>query len=161
MAENEPAEQAEAVPAQMRVERMYLKDVSFESPGAPSIFSEQFRPEFKVDIQTTVNSLGDDRHEVVLSATVSASRQGERTAYLIEVQQAGIFIIEGVKGQAQHQILGIACPNMLFPYAREALDNLIVKGGFPALQLAPVNFEAIYAQAMQQHNNQQSEEITH
>ncbi len=140
----------EEVQVQLRVERMYLKDASFESPGSPSIFSEPFRPEIQVDINTRVNSLGDQRHEVVLSTTVTAKREENKTAYVVEAHQAGIFVVEGVDDGRLHQVLGIVCPNMLFPYAREALDNLVVKGGFPALQLAPVNFEAIYAQARQQ-----------
>lgn len=155
--EEQNPQERQTVQVQMRVERMYLKDASLESPGAPSIFGEQFRPEMQVDINTAVNSLGDNRHEVVLSATVTATRDQQRTAYLVEVQQAGIFIIEGVTGNPLRQVLGIACPNMLFPYLREALDNLVVKAGFPALQLAPVNFEALYGQALQQQAQQQSE----
>ncbi|MEM9624392.1 MAG: protein-export chaperone SecB [Pseudomonadota bacterium] len=155
--ENSRENPRQAVQVQMRVERMYLKDASLESPGAPSIFGEQFRPEMQVDINTTVNSLGDNRHEVVLSATVTATRDEQRTAYLVEVHQAGIFVIEGVTGNPLRQVLGIACPNMLFPYIREAIDNLVVKAGFPALQLAPVNFEALYTQAVQQQQQQQQQ----
>ena len=136
------------VQVQMRIERIYVKDASFESPGAPSIFSEQFQPEMQVDINTGTNSLGDNRHEVVLSATVTAKRGEERHAYIVEVQQAGIFNIEGAQGGALSQVLGIACPNALFPYLREALDALVTKGGFPPLQLAPVNFEMLFAEAM-------------
>ncbi|NOX49954.1 MAG: protein-export chaperone SecB [Gammaproteobacteria bacterium] len=148
MSDDQP-QAGEKIQVQMRLERIYLKDASFESPGAPSIFTEQFRPEFKVDINTAVNSLGDNRHEVVLCVTATANRES-KVAYLVEVQQAGIFVIEGAKGPHLQQVIGIACPNTLFPYARECLDSLVVKGGFPALQLAPVNFEALYAQAMQQ-----------
>ncbi len=155
VSEDNPQPQRQTVQVQLRVERMYVKDASLESPGAPSIFSEQFRPEMKVDINTSVNSLGDNRHEVVLSVTVTATRDEQRTAYLVEVHQAGIFVIEGVQGAALRQVLGVACPNMLFPYLREALDNLVVKAGFPALQLAPVNFDALYGQALAQQRQQQ------
>lgn len=155
------AEEDSEIRVQMRVERMYLKDASFESPGSPAIFGQPFRPEIQVDINTRVNSLGDQRHEVVLSTTVTASREEDKTAYVVEVQQAGIFVIEGVEQQQLHQVLGILCPNMLFPYAREALDNLVVKGGFPPLQLAPVNFEAMYAQARQQQAEQAAEQPRH
>ena len=146
-----PAGQIEV---QLRVERMYVKDVSFESPGAPSIFGIQFQPKFQVDINTTVNSLGDDRHEVVLAVTVTAQRDETHVAYLAEIHQAGIFEIKGVQAGALRQVLGIACPNMLFPYVREALDSVIVKGGFPPLQLAPVNFESLYVQAQNQAQSQ-------
>ena len=141
---------SESVQVQLRIERLYMKDASFESPGAPSIFTQQFQPEMKVDINTSVNSLGDSRHEVVLSATVNAMRSDEKHAYIVEVQQAGIFVIEGAEGQTLRQVLGIACPNTLFPYLRETLDSLVTKGGFPPLQLAPVNFEMLYAEAMRQ-----------
>lgn len=138
------------VQAQLRIERLYLKDASFESPGSPTIFSEQWRPQTQVDINTSVNNLGDNRHEVVLAVTVTSKREGDLTAFVAEVHYAGIFVIEGVDAAQLHQVLGIACPNTLFPYARENLDNLVVRGGFPALQLAPVNFEVLYAQALQQ-----------
>ena len=139
---------------QMRIERLYLKDASFESPGSPGIFSEQWRPETQVDINTTVNNLGDHRHEVVLAVTVTSKRDGDRVAFVVEVQFAGIFVINGVDAKQLHQVIGIACPNTLFPYVRENLDSLVVKGGFPAMQLAQVNFEALYAQAMQKANSQ-------
>ena len=136
--------------AQLSIERIYLKDASFESPGAPVIFTEQFRPEYQVDINPRVNSLGDNRHEVVLTATVTATRPEDRTAYIAEVHQAGIFQVTGVEAAALQQVLGIACPTTLFPYLRETLDTMVVKGSFPPLQLAPVNFEMLYAQALQQ-----------
>ena len=137
------------VQVQLSLERIYLKDASFESPGTPTIFLEEFRPEMQVDINTGVNSLGDSRHEVVLTVTVTAKRKESLVAYIAEVHEAGIFFIEGVDGEALRQVLGIHCPTTLFPYVRECLDGLIVKGGFPALHLAPVNFEALYTQAAQ------------
>jgi preprotein translocase subunit SecB len=142
--------ESNSVQAQMRIERLYLKDASFESPGSPTIFGEQWRPQTQVDINTSVNNLGDNRHEVVLAVTVTSKRESERTAFVAEVHFAGIFVIAGVEASALHQVVGIACPNTLFPYVRENLDSLVVKGGFPPLQLAPVNFEVLYAQAMQQ-----------
>ncbi len=151
MSEEQPQQKL----AQLRIERLYLKDASFESPGSPTIFSEQWRPETQVDINTTVNNLGDNRHEVVLALTVTAKRDGDRVAFLAEVHYAGIFVIEGVDQQQLHQVVGIACPNTLFPYARESLDGLVVRGGFPAMHLAPVNFEALYAQAVQKAAEQQ------
>jgi preprotein translocase subunit SecB len=146
---------------QLRIERLYLKDASFESPGAPSIFSEQWRPETQVDINTTVNNLGDNRHEVVLAVTVTSKREGDRVAFVAEVHYAGIFVINGLDAQQLHQVIGIACPNTLFPYVRENLDSLVVRGGFPAMQLAQVNFEALYAQAMQKANKADSAPVQH
>jgi preprotein translocase subunit SecB len=146
---------------QMRIERMYLKDASFESPGTPTIFGEQFRPETQVDINTKVNNLGDNRHEVVLACTVTSKRDGGRVAFVAEVHYAGIFVVEGAQSAQLHQVLGIACPTTLFPYARENLDSLCVRGGFPPLQLAPVNFEVLYAQAMQQASEQSSGDVKH
>jgi preprotein translocase subunit SecB len=144
--------------AQLRIERLYLKDASFESPGSPTIFREKWRPETQVDINTTVNNLGDNRHEVVLAVTVTSQRDGDHVAFVAEVHYAGIFVIEGVDAAQLHQVVGISCPGTLFPYVRETLDSMIVRGGFPAIHLAPVNFEALYAQAMQQAAQQQQPE---
>lgn len=140
----------ERLQVQLSIERIYLKDASFESPGSPAVFTEQYKPEIQVDLNTRVNSLGDNRHEVVLSTTVTANREGGKTAFIVEAQQAGIFNIDGVTGAPLQQILGVHCPNTLFPYLRESIDHLVVKGGFPPLRLAPVNFEALYAQALNQ-----------
>jgi preprotein translocase subunit SecB len=149
--------------AVLRIERLYLKDASFESPGTPALFGEQYKPETQVDINTRVNNLGDNRHEVVLSATVTTKRNGDKVAFVVEVQYAGIFVIEGVQGQQLQQVLGIACPSTLFPYVRENLDSLVVRGGFAALQMAPINFEALYAQAVQQAARKESsdDEVKH
>lgn len=149
--------------AVLRIERLYLKDASFESPGTPALFGEQYKPETQVDINTRVNNLGDNRHEVVLSATVTTKRNGDKVAFVVEVQYAGIFVIEGVQGQQLQQVLGIACPSTLFPYVRENLDSLVVRGGFAALQMAPINFEVLYAQAMQQAARKESsdDEVKH
>lgn len=152
---------AETKQVQLRIERLYVKDASFESPGAPSIFLEQFQPEMQVDINTSVNSLGDNRHEVVLAGTVTAKRSEDRHAYIVEVQQAGIFVIEGAEGATLRQVLGIACPNSLFPYLRESLDALVSKGGFPPIHLAPVNFEMLFAEAVKQAQPPASPETQH
>ncbi|MEM7001137.1 MAG: protein-export chaperone SecB [Pseudomonadota bacterium] len=159
-----PGGEEQRVQVQISLERIYLKDASFESPGSPNIFVESFKPEMQVDINTRVNSLGDNRHEVVLRTTVTAKRDGDKVAYLVEIQQAGIFVVQGVNETALRQVLGVHCPNMLFPYVRESLDALIVKGNFAALQLAPVNFEMLYAQAVQQQQATAAQEdidVTH
>ena len=131
------------------IQRIFLKDTSFESPNAPQIFQGQWKPQINMDLNTKSNKLADDVYEVVLTLTVTA-KNDDKTAFLAEVHQAGIFKIEGLEGPALHQAVGAFCPNLLFPYAREAIDSLVLKGSFPALMLAPVNFDAIYAQSVQQ-----------
>jgi preprotein translocase subunit SecB len=156
------AAQPEAQKGQFGVQRIFVKDVSFESPNAPDVFRGQWKPQINMDLNTRSNKLADDVYEVVLTLTVTAKNE-DKTAFLAEIQQGGIFKIEGLEGGALHQTLGSFCPNLLFPYAREAIDSLVVKGSFPALMLAPVNFDAIYAQSVQQAKAQQEAktEATH
>jgi len=139
----------QAKAGQFGIQRVYMKDASFESPNAPEIFRSQWKPQINLDLNTRSEKLADDLYEVVLTLTVTA-KNDDKTAFLVEVHQAGIFKIEGIEGPALHQTLGAFCPNLLFPYAREAIDGFVTKGSFPALMLAPVNFDAIYAQGMQQ-----------
>lgn len=133
---------------QFGIQRLYLKDVSFESPNAPSIFRKEWKPQVKLDLNTQTKQLEDNVFEVTLTLTVAAKVQ-EETAFLCEVQQAGIFTVAGFNDEVRDQMLGAYCPNVLFPYAREAIDSLVIKGSFPALMLAPVNFDALYAQNKQ------------
>jgi len=130
------------------VRKVYLKDVSFESPQAPAVFSGN-PPTPSVDVQLRVNSQTLDTttgfHECVLTATVTASA-GEKTLFLIEVQQAGVFHITGIEGAELARALQVACPNVLLPFAREEISTLTLKGGFPQLLLAPVNFDVLYEQ---------------
>lgn len=142
---------------QLRIEKVYLKDVSFESPKSPEVFTRQWQPNLSVDINTRAVALPDDRHEVVLSITVRANVEEDFLGFLVEVQQAGIFLVKNADPAQLSQVVGIACPNTLFPYARESLDNLVVKGGFPPIQLAQVNFEALYVQAMQDRQQKQQQ----
>ena len=148
---------------QVRLERLYLKDVSFESPRTPAVFGEAWKPEFQLDISTRTNSLADERFEVVLTVTLRAKSESGKTAYIVEVQQAGVFQISNLDEAAGQRVLGTLCPGTLFPYVRETIDSLAVKGGFPAVQLAPVNFEALYAEAMRKQASPDSgeEEVTH
>jgi preprotein translocase subunit SecB len=134
---------------QILLERLYLKDASFESPRAPTVFLETWKPEFSLDINTRATSLGEDRFEVVLSATLRANSDGEsgKTAYIAEIQQAGVFLVSGLPDENRQRVLGTLCPGTLFPYVRETVDSLVVKGGFPAVHLAPVNFEGLYVEA--------------
>ena len=125
--------------------RIYLKDVSFETPNSPSIFTQEFKPEVEMQLNTSVSKLEADLFEIALTITVT-SKEGDKTGFLAEVQQAGIFNISGFD-EAQHaHMLGAYCPNILFPFAREAIANLVTKGGFPPLLLAPVNFDSLFAQ---------------
>ncbi len=128
---------------------IYLKDCSYEAPNTPGIFESDAAPDMNLDISVESKHLEQDRFEVTVSVTVTA-RFGDKTAFLVEVQQAGLFVISGFDNQEVGPILGIYCPNMLFPYAREAVANLVGKGGFPQLMLEPVNFEAMYAQSLEQ-----------
>lgn len=133
--------------AQVRLERMYLKDASFESPNAPAVFREKWQPEFELSINTRSEQKSPGLFEVVITATVTAAQDG-RTAFIIEVQQAGLFVMEGLPEAHVHRTLGSFCPNILFPYVREMVDSLAVRGGFPPVQLVPVNFEMAYDEAM-------------
>lgn len=131
--------------------KIYLKDLSFESPLAPQLFSGQrdWRPEFNVQLNAESKPLGDDHYEVVLSLTVTAEHEAQ-TAWLVEVKQAGLFRIAGFEAQALSHMLGSFCPSTLFPFAREAVADLVGKGGLPSFYLAPINFDALYAQHMEQ-----------
>lgn len=143
------AAQPEGAGAQLQIQKVYTKDVSFEIPNAPQVFQEQGQADVKLNLSQRVESLGDNLEEIVLTVTVTAN-VGEKTAYLAEVAQAGIFLINGFNEQAHHAIVNTFCPNSLFPYARAAITNLVADGGFPPLTLQPVNFEQLYAQRMQQ-----------
>lgn len=143
MAENEQAAQ------QFGVQRIYVKDMSFEAPMGAALFGKQWQPQINVDLNTKSGKLGDDNYEVVLTVTVTGKLE-EDTAFLIEVQQAGIFLVKGIEAEPLRQAMGIMAPNLLFPYVREAIDNIAVRGGFPAIGLQPVNFEALYRHAAAQ-----------
>ena len=134
---------------QMSLQKIYVKDVSFETPNAPEIFNEQGQPEIKMNLNQKVKKLADNTYEVVLSVTVTCNIL-EKTAYLVEVQQAGIFSLTNFEENMMHQTLGTYCPNVLFPYARQLISDLVMNGGFQPLLLQPVNFDQLYAQQMQQ-----------
>ncbi|MDR0807201.1 MAG: protein-export chaperone SecB [Enterobacteriaceae bacterium] len=132
-----------------QVQRIYTKDISFESPGAPLVFQKEWTPEVKLDLDTASSQLAENVYEVVLRVTVTATL-GEEIGFLCEVQQAGIFGISGLDaGQLAHCV-GAYCPNILFPYARECVSNLVSRGSFPQLNLAPVNFDALFMNYLQQ-----------
>jgi preprotein translocase subunit SecB len=130
------------------IEKLYLKDVSFESPNAPTVFTAQWSPHIQYQLNTRSDAVAEDLHEVVLAITVTA-KQGEQTGFLAEVQQAGIFRTEGFTQEELTRIVAIECPTVLFPFAREAIYDLVIKGGFPPVILTPMNFHALYAQQAQ------------
>ena len=134
---------------QFGIQRIYSRDVSFESPNTPAIFQQEWKPQIKLDLNTRTRALSDGVYEVVLVVTVEA-KLGEQVAFLVEVQQAGIFNLAGFNDEARDQMVGAYCPSLLFPYAREAIDSAVTKGSFPALMLAPVNFDVLYQQSKQQ-----------
>lgn len=133
---------------QFGLQRIYLKDSSFESPRSPVVFQGQWEPKINFDIKTRSNKIADDTYEVVLVLTAEA-QQEDQTGFLVEVHQAGIFGAKDFEEVQLEQLLATVCPNILFPYAREAIDSLVTKGSFPALMLAPINFEALYLQQKQ------------
>jgi preprotein translocase subunit SecB len=132
---------------QFALQRIYVKDLSFESPNSPLVFQEQWKPQVNLDLNTSHNKVSDNQYEVVLSLTVTA-KVGEKVAYIVEIQQGGVFLVQGIEGQQLGQMLGASGPTIRFPSARDAIDGIVSKGSFPALMLAPVNFDAIYAQAL-------------
>lgn len=154
---------AEAAPndqPQFSIQRIFLKDASFESPGAPEIFRSQWKPQVNLDLNTRSKKLEDDFYEVILSLTITANND-DKTAFLVEIHQGGIFNINGMDETTLNHTLGAFCPNILFPYARETVDNLVLRGSFPPLMLAPVNFEALYQQSLQQQAEQEKAPATH
>ena len=134
---------------QFAVQRIYTKDLSFESPNAPEIFRGEWKPQNELNLNTKVNRLADQAYEVVLSVTVTA-KVGDKTAFIVEVQQAGIFTMAGFTEQELGPMLGAYCPNLLFPYARETVSDLVTKGSFPQLVLQHVSFDALFAQHQQE-----------
>jgi preprotein translocase subunit SecB len=133
---------------QFSLQRIYVRDLSFEAPKSPAIFRQEWTPTVGLDLNTRQKQLENDFYEVVLTLSVEV-KNGDEIAFIAEVQQAGIFLIKGLDQASMSHTLGAFCPNILFPYARETIDSLVVRGSFPALMLAPVNFDALYAQELQ------------
>ncbi len=138
---------AGATPRHFALRQLYVRDISFESPNAPGVFSGQFEPEVKLNLHSAHKAIGEDLYEVVLHLNVHATGK-EKSLFLVEVEQAGLFQISGYTADEAKAILGIHCPAALFPYAREVISSLVGKGGFPSLVLQPINFDALYAQAL-------------
>ncbi len=145
---------------QFAIQKIYLKDVSFESPNSPQAFTgSEWQPQINVQLNSSHRVVSDNTYEVLLEVTVTA-KYNEKTAFLAEVKQAGIFTMSGFPKDNLAGMLGAYCPETLFPYAREAVSDLISKGGFPQLLLAPVNFNALYSQQIQQQAEAEAEAPT-
>ena len=137
---------------QFGIQRIYVKDLSLESPSAPEIFLKEWAPDVNLDLDNASTKLDDETYEVVLTVTVTA-KSDEKTAFVVEVKQAGIFGMQGFDEQQLAHALGAFCPNVLYPYAREAVTDAVIRAGFPQLYLAPVNFDALFEQHRQQSAN--------
>lgn len=156
MADDNNNPQAEAAQGQFSLQRIYLKDLSFESPLGVESFKQAWQPKINQDLNTIVNKVEDDLYEVVLKMTVSAVIE-DKTVFLVEVQQAGLFVVRQLEPRQMAQIFNTVCPQILFPYAREVIDSCAVKGTFPALAIPPINFDALFLRAMQQAQAAQAE----
>ncbi|MBP7370983.1 MAG: protein-export chaperone SecB [Arenimonas sp.] len=152
LTESAPQEAA-MVGANFNVQKIYLKDVSFEAPNAPLVFNEQGQPELNMGLNQKVAKLAEGIFEVVLGVTLTCKIE-DKTIYLVEVAQAGIFGLTGFDEQGLDAMLGIHCPNVLYPYARQAVSDLIGSGGFPPFYLQPMNFEAVYAEGLRRRADQ-------
>ena len=148
MAEEQAATQDEQAEQQFVIERIYVKDVSFESPNSPDIFTQDWDPTTDLNLHTVVNPLGESHYEVELQDTVTVKDKSDKTAFLVEVTQAGAFMIQGYPDDQLNHLLSSFCPSQLFPYAREVISNLVSKGSFPEMHLSPINFDALYAQRL-------------
>lgn len=131
------------------IEKIYVKDLSLEVPNAPQIYLQKENPQVNIELQNKGSMVDDGVYEVVLTITVT-SKIEDKTAFLVEVAQAGIFVIRNVPEENVPAILSIACPNIIFPYAREAVSDMVTRAGFPPVLLNPINFEALYTQQLQQ-----------
>jgi len=144
------AEQEQATDKQLAITKIYIKDFSFESPQTPAVFkSGDWKPQTNLNLRSSHTAVEDNIHEVVLTITVEA-KEDDKSLFLVELSQAGLFEIAGYEGDEFGAIVGSFCPNILFPYARESVASMIQKGGFPEFVLQPINFDALYMQSKQQ-----------
>ncbi len=151
------ADEEQTAEKRLLIGKIYAKDFSFESPQVPEVFRQSdWKPQTELNIRSSHTAIQDSHHEIVLTITVEA-KADDKTIFLIELQQAGLFEIDGYEGEELGAILGSFCPNILFPYARESIAALIQKGGFPEFIMQPINFDALYLQAKQQQAVAQAE----
>ena len=142
------------------IQKIYTKDLSFETPNSPVIFTQEWKPSVNLQLNNLHTIIAENVHEVLLSMTVTAKLE-DKTAYLVEVQQGGIFRIEGFEGQELEHMLAVYCPTVLFPYARETISSLVGRGGFDPINLAPINFDLIYARQKEEAVAKQQPESNH
>jgi preprotein translocase subunit SecB len=147
MAEENQAAEGQA--PKFIIQKIYTKDVSFESPNSPEIFREEWKPKLDLQLGNEYKRIDEENHEIILSVTVTA-KVGDKTAFLVEVKQAGIFTLTGYSNEEMGPLVGSYCPNTLFPFVREVVSDVVTKGGFPQLVLSPVNFDAMYAHQLEQ-----------
>jgi preprotein translocase subunit SecB len=143
---------------QLLLQKIYVKDLSFESPKAPSVFMTTAAPQTQLNIRSGAQEIAPDTHEVTLTLTVEA-KDKDTTLFLIEIAQAGIFTIQGYSDEERSMITGSFCPNTLYPFARETVADVVGKGGFPQLLLQPINFDMLYAQAVQERSQRNGEAV--
>ena len=163
MTEQTHQEQQEGSEAQFMIQRIYIKNLSFETTNTPAVFQQKWEPELSLDLNTQHTKLDDGVYEVALTVTATVKNHGT-TAFLVEVQQGGIFTIQGPAPEQLDHLLGSFCPNILFPSAREAITAEVIRGSFPQLVLAPINFDALYMQQQEEKRQAlqaQSTEATH
>ena len=158
MAEEKAA--AEKQQPQFMIQKIYTKDISFETPSSPEVFREEWKPELDLQLTNEYKQLDDNNHDVTLVATVTA-KLGDKIAFLIEVKQSGIFSLIGYSNEEIAPLIGNHCPTILFPYIREVISDIVLKGGFPQLVLAPVNFDALYMNQIEQAKQAATKESTH
>jgi preprotein translocase subunit SecB len=156
---NQPKPTAATGAPNFEIQRIYVKDLSYEAPNTPHTFTEDWKPEVQLNLETKSSRIQDNVHEVILSVTATVT-SSKKSAFLVEIQQAGIFMITGFPSDQLHQMLGSFCPNILFPYARERISDLVVNGGFPQLILAPVNFDALYTQHLEEQKKTPNKIVT-
>jgi len=155
---NGAAAPAQPAGAQFNVDKIYVKDVSFESPKAPQVFNEQAQPQLNMNLNQRVTKVSENGYEVVLGITLTCTIGENNTVYVGEVQQAGVFTLSGFEPQVLDAMLGTQCPNVLYPYARQMLGDLIQAGGFPPFLLQPINFDSLYAEGLRQRAEQQKQQ---
>lgn len=153
MADNPTSTQEGQKGPVFNIQRIYVKDLSFETPSSPAIFRAEWKPEVNVDLNTKTEKIEEDIFEVVLHLTVTV-KLGDKTAFLVEAHEAGIFTVKGFPKDQHGHVLGSLCPGILYPYARETVSDIVTRGGFPQLLLAPVNFDALYFQHLEQQKKQ-------
>ncbi|MFW5427131.1 MAG: protein-export chaperone SecB [Methylophagaceae bacterium] len=156
----EKAASTEDQQARFVIQKIYTKDISFETPNSPEIFRDEWKPQLDLQLGNEYTRIDDDNHEITLTVTVTAKVE-DKVAFLAEVKQAGIFSLTGYSDQEMGPLVGSYCPNTLFPFAREVISDIVLKGGFPQLVLAPVNFDALYMNQIEQAKKQAADKAKH